>query len=158
MSIKRKIIRAFQQLIARDSYLLTVDANERSITHQLAIYLQNEFPEYHVDCEYNRQIGGTKRLSSFRKEIQSDNINGPTVYPDIIVHLRGTSVNFIVIEAKKDGTIDPCSNLESCRCDLCKLIAYKQDLQYRHAFFIKFPMDAPVNLTSETLENFIEEI
>lgn len=36
----RAVVSALQTLLVRDSYLLEVDANERSITHRLAMYLQ----------------------------------------------------------------------------------------------------------------------
>ena len=40
---------ALERLIAKDSYLLLVDANERSLTHQLAVHLAKAFPDYDVD-------------------------------------------------------------------------------------------------------------
>jgi hypothetical protein len=53
MEVRDKIIRAYRMLLSRDSYLLVADVNERSI-HRLAMYIQEEFPEYDIDCEYNR--------------------------------------------------------------------------------------------------------
>ena len=52
--VKRRVIAAICALYRHDRELLDVDANERSITHKLAEHLQREFPEWHVDCEYNR--------------------------------------------------------------------------------------------------------
>lgn len=127
--IKKKIISAYKSLLKNDVHLLTVEANERSITHKLAEYLQLEFPEYNVDCEYNRNGLKTKRLYSLKKTIQSDDIDCNSVFPDIIVHHRGTNDNFVVIEVKKS------SNREN---DDEKLSAYKTDLKYKHAFAVKF--------------------
>lgn len=42
------------RLLAEDAYLFEADANERSISHRLALYLEEEFPGWNVDCEYNR--------------------------------------------------------------------------------------------------------
>lgn len=159
MFIKNKIVRAFNKLISNDSYLFTVDANERSITHHFAIYLQTEFPEYHIDCEYNRTMLDVKRLESFQQAIQADNTNGKSVFPDIIVHHRGTNNNYIVIEAKKNGRGDAHQDAPTCKCDRCKLIAYKDDLRYRHAFFVQFPdKNMLESLNAEKIENLIEEI
>jgi hypothetical protein len=37
-----------------DKDLINNSANERSISHNLAEYLQNYFRDLNVDCEYNR--------------------------------------------------------------------------------------------------------
>ena len=141
--VKQKIIDAYKQLIKNDFYLLSVGVNERSITHKMAEYIQSQFPDYHVDCEYNRNGPDQKRLDSFKKSIQSDDADGTTVYPDIIVHHRNTQDNLVVIEAKK--------STNNSMGDKEKLQAYKDDLGYRNAYFIIFPI-------RETLESFTEEL
>ena len=147
----KKIKNAYRKLLKNDSCLLAVDANERSITHRFAIYLEEEFPDYNVDCEYNRNGLEPKRLDSFKKEICSDDTNGVTVYPDIIIHHRKTNDNFIVIEAKK--TTNNNGN------DEAKLNAYKKDLNYRHAFFIKFQIgNNLLNFAEEKFDDYITEI
>ena len=57
-----KVLRALQRFIDNDLYLLRINANERSLSHCLAIYLQEEFPAFNVDCEYNRDGIDPKRL------------------------------------------------------------------------------------------------
>jgi len=52
--IERKVKSCLQILREQDKYLLDNDLNERTITHKLATYLQEEFQEFNVDCEYNR--------------------------------------------------------------------------------------------------------
>lgn len=37
-----------------DSFLLENEVNERTIAHKFAEYLQKQFPDWNVDCEYNR--------------------------------------------------------------------------------------------------------
>jgi hypothetical protein len=96
--------------------------NERSLTHKYAEYLQEEFPEWNVDCEYNRDGHDTKKIISYIRKI--DNENARTVYPDIIIHHRGTKNNLVVIEAKKD-------NFNGDNLDVQKLEAYNKDLGYK---------------------------
>ncbi len=146
--VLEKIENAYRKFLKRDLHLLEVNANERSITHRFAIYLEEEFPDYHVDCEYNRNGLDIKRLN-FKKTICSDDTDGTTVYPDIIIHLRGTDNNFIVIEAKK---INNNGN------DKGKLKAYKKNLKYKHAFFIKFPVEKDFSNFNGNLDNYIQEI
>lgn len=158
MTIKNKILRSLNQLITKDFLLLKFDANERSITHRLALYLEAEFPEYHIDCEYNRNNADQKKLMTFRLNIESDNTNGVSVYPDIIVHCRGTNINFIVIEAKKYGNGSSHLDVIECKCDRCKLKSYKNDLNYEYAFFIQFPTgDDFDRFSSNQLSDLIEE-
>jgi len=52
--VKRKVRAATELLIRKDAHLLKIDVNERSITHRLALHLQDAFKGWDVDCEYNR--------------------------------------------------------------------------------------------------------
>lgn len=104
--VQEKIFKAYELLISKDSYLFVVDANERSLTHKFAEYLQEKFKEWNVDCEYNRDGIDKKELQSFKKNISSDDTDAVTVYPDIIIHHRGTKDNLVVIEAKKTSSTD----------------------------------------------------
>lgn len=137
-NIYERIVKAFSQLFINDKYLLNVTANERSITHKFAEYLQQEFPDWNVDCEFNRNGLDAKRLSSLVREIKSDDTDGITVYPDIIIHKRGTKENLVVIEAKK-------SNIQDNDYDFQKLLAYKKDLNYKYAYKIIFPVGKEIN-------------
>jgi hypothetical protein len=95
---------------------LPPDVNERSLTHRLAVHLERSLAErgsdLSVDCEYNRSGGSPKRLQhlieSFAKTATPEELvrdtKGRTVFPDIVVHKRGTDgPNVIVIEAKRTG-------------------------------------------------------
>ena len=151
--IRKSIERAYQMLIEKDGYLLKVDANERSITHRLAIYLESEFSGYDVDCEYNRDGFDPKRLISFKKKIDFDDTNGTTVYPDIIIHQRGRGKrdNFIVIEVKKLSNTD--------NSDKEKLVIYKKELFYKYAYFVRFPIGEDFkNYKCLPSKKFIEEV
>lgn len=127
--IVEKLETAYKKLIKEDEHLFRVDANERSLTHKYAEYIQQEFPEWRVDCEYNRNGPDIKKIESLKKSISSDNPDAVSVYPDIIIHQRDTDDNLVVVEAKKSN------NTES---DDEKLQCYKQDLKYQYAFAVKF--------------------
>ncbi len=96
---------AFDAFLGRHSALLDVNANERSMTHKLAEALQEVFPDMDVDCEYNRHGGLAKKIIACRDEaIGPDDLDAKTVYPDIVVHKRGTDEdNLLVIEVKKSS-------------------------------------------------------
>ncbi len=147
-----RIHNAYELLLQNDAHLFTFDANERSITHKLAGYLQAEFPEWNVDSEYNRDGEDVKTvppwerrreelLEKLETEITQKQRNtierildgGISVYPDIIVHHRGTTNNLVVIEAKK-------SSYSGDDFDEEKLLTYKNDLRYQYAFKVTFPV------------------
>jgi len=122
---------SLDQLLRCDGDILAMDVNERSISHRLASYMEVVFHGWNVDCEYNRNHDDPKRLDIRRRNIQSDDTQATTVFPDIIVHHRGTYENFVVIEMKKT------SSQESDDYDLEKLNAFKEQLGYQFAIFIK---------------------
>lgn len=171
-NIINNIKNALRKFIKNDLHLLKVNSSERSITHRLAIYIQEEFPDWHVDCEYNRNDfenkiidnenkDKIKRLEKFSRKFDPNGKKGTNVFPDIIVHQRGTNNNFIVIEAKKKEIInesiaeDNCNgNIRKCACDKCKLMYYLKDekLLYKHAFFIIFPIkDATLDISIDRM-------
>lgn len=122
--MKDVLAKAIQMLLEQDLYLLQVDAAERTITHRLACHLGTLIADYHVDCEYNRNQQTIKVL-------QSSGFKDQHVFPDIIVHKRGTDDNQLVIEAKKSTEPDHQKNK-----DRCKLRAFVKDLGYRFAAFL----------------------
>ncbi len=96
--LETHVIRAINTLYTRDSDLFSHDASEWAIAHRLAVYLENELPEWNVDCEYNRQ--GPGRAPKMRE-------NEEKVRPDIVLHHRGRlelDHNLLVIELKKVET------------------------------------------------------
>ena len=94
--IKEKVIDSIKELYSEDYYIIDNDVSERSITHKLAIYLQNQFTEYDVDCEYNRNMRNPKEITFIERNTRN------RVFPDIIVHKRGKiSNNLIIFEIKK---------------------------------------------------------
>jgi len=129
--ILKKLRSAIRTLFKQDAFLLEHNANERAVSHKLAEYLQQQFPDYNVDCEYNRDGSDIKKLDGFR-ECESNKTD--RVLPDILVHIRGHDEdNLIVIEIK--------TNLNNESCDTKKLELFtKQDGSYKYdyGFFIRF--------------------
>ncbi|HWI81566.1 hypothetical protein [Ramlibacter sp.] len=125
--------RATQDVCEHDWHLLHADASERSLTHRLAVHLAGHFPGYHVDCEYNRDGFDVKRLALHeRVGIDDDSLDAVTVFPDVIVHVRGRpDRNLLVVEVKK------ASSRVSDAYDFLKLQAFKRDLGYAYAAHLR---------------------
>lgn len=131
-----RILAAATHLLNHDSYLFTRDLNERSISHKFAEHLQREFPEWHVDCEYNRDHHDPKRLDlPPRHDISSDDLTLRQFSPTSSSMSVAPTNNFIVIEVKKS------SNPENDNWDLAKLAAFKNQLGYEVAMFFRFATD-----------------
>lgn len=98
-ALQEIVSRAISKVLACDSELLERDASEWSIAHRLAVYLEQEIPGWHVDCEYNRQ--GPERAI---KEMPTGDPEKNKIRPDIIIHHRGgieREHNLLVVEIKK---------------------------------------------------------
>ena len=137
--VETRLKNAEEKLRKTDLFLLENDVNERSITHKLAQYLQEEFrQEWHVDCEYNR-VGTelmAKKLDLKAEPSCTDDTDAQTVYPDIIVHHRGNeNQNLLVIEAKKNSSRFGTSRDEE------KLEAFGQQLGYEYCVLVTFDRD-----------------
>lgn len=154
--IKNKIINAYKKLLEKDLFLLDNNLNERTITYKFAQYLEKEFDDYDIDCEYNRNCEQIKQLEIINTA--SNDTDATTIYPDIIVHKRGqNSDNYIVIEAKKSNSHElkkentvlekdyfkindtylVFKNDKKLN-DIEKLRLYKKELNYKFAYSILF--------------------
>jgi hypothetical protein len=102
--VREWLTTALCQLVKCDEHLFTVDANERSLTHRLAFHLERLLSGWDVDCEYNRRGDARKRISEYPVETRTDDDQGRTVYPDVIVHHRGKPSNLLVVEVKKSSS------------------------------------------------------
>jgi len=128
--VRLHIINAISRLYRDDPELLEVDANERSITHKLAEYLQLEFPGWNVDCEYNRLGDENERKRLVIKDIERPTVEdteAKTVFPDIIVHHRKKPENLLVMEVKKGKG-------EADTKDIVKLRAFTKVPKYRYHY------------------------
>ena len=126
--LKNSVQAALMRLRMQDSFLLQANTNERTISHKLAEYLQAEFPQFNVDCEYNRHGGDIKKIRKPKPDVEWDDVQGKTIFPDIIVHKRNTdNHNLLVIEIKKS------TNRGSRQFDVDKLVVLTKD-DYRYQF------------------------
>lgn len=126
------VIAALRAFLANDAHLLNVDANERSITHILAQHLSAQYSSLDVDCEYNRDGVDPKRLRHMNLHPNEEDTDARTVFPDIIVHRRGSDQNYLVIEVKKS------TNPDDRDTDFAKLAGYKNQLGYSFALYLEF--------------------
>ncbi|MGD0080829.1 MAG: hypothetical protein ABSB80_09320 [Methanoregula sp.] len=117
-------------LFKNDIFLLTNGVHERSISHKLAEYLQTLFPDWNVDCEYNRKGDATKILKGLKD--CDEYIRTDRVYPDIIIHQRNTKNNLLVIEIKINNT--------NSECDIEKLKLFTSDPEFKYSYglFVRF--------------------
>lgn len=140
-NLKINVKKSLDLLLKNDIYLLRNNINERTISHKLAEYLQQIFPEWNVDCEYNRNHGKIKIVRLPPQECKTNDLEARTVFPDIIIHHRNTDDNLLVIEMKKS------TNTQGIEFDRTKLNAYKTELHYKYTLFIMFNIRNIENIT-----------
>jgi hypothetical protein len=143
-----KVITKFLKL---EPFILKENLNERTISHKLAEYLEMVFPNYDVDCEYNKMPDEdakeyvNKTLNLEVEGIESDDDKAVTVYPDIVVHKRGNNENnYLVIEVKKKEYAETKrrGKEETYKTfDFRKLKAYTKQLNYTYGIYLEFDKD-----------------
>ena len=101
-----KVVTALQEFYARETFLLEKDLGERTLTHRLAVHVENEFPGWEVDCDYDRLGDRTLRLPH-GTIISTDDHLGKSVYPDIVVHQRAIPNNLVALEVRKSANHQP---------------------------------------------------
>jgi len=132
--IMEKVKVAVGILLKNDAWLLENNVHERTITHKLGEYLQTQFPEWYVDCEYNRDGTESKKLETIRECDEARKTE--LVVPDIIIHQRVKESekinNYVIIEVKTDD--------KKPDCDIKKLELFTSDPKFNYKFglFIKF--------------------
>ena len=101
-----KVVTALREFYACETHLLEKDLGERTLTHRLAVHLEQHFPGWNVDCDYNRLGERTLRLPH-GTIVSTDDHFGKSVYPDIVVHQREIPNNLLAIEVRKDSNHQP---------------------------------------------------
>jgi hypothetical protein len=130
--VERRLDVALRMVAENDRYLLEFDLSERCIASRLALYLQNEFPEFNVDIEYNRDGATPKRLGLPEGCANFDEAGEALVVPDVIVHRRGhDGPNVLVLELKKT------TNPEPRDCDRERVRALREQLGYEFGALIE---------------------
>lgn len=139
--IKSHITQALSKLYAHESDLISIQAEEKTISAQLICYLKPYFISWNVDVEYNRDGEDTKK-----------NSNEGRIFPDIIIHHRtpyreqkySPENNLVAIEVKGHW------NVENRQSDETKLRDMKRRYGYQYIFRIELDREmgklVPVNL------------
>ena len=107
---------------------------ERDLTGLFAHYFRNNMKdtaiaEYNVDCEYNRDGYGMKK------------IDGTLVYPDFILHKRGTNEsNLLIIEFKTWWNSDNREDIEKLKAMMSEW--YRYQYQYGYSIILNQERDS----------------
>lgn len=143
-----ELIWAIDKFKENESFLLENNINERAITHTLAEYIKELFPDMDVDCEYNRMLDSRDEMKFIKKqldlsseEVCSDSNNAVTVYPDIVVHKRwNNESNILIVEVKKKNfAFQKNKNWETYKdFDMRKIEWYMRELNYQYWLYIEF--------------------
>lgn len=108
----KEIIDSAISMVRGEKRPLQSGSSERAFSHRLAVYLEEPFRGWDVDCEYNRQGIFTKELEGIAE--CDERRRTDRIYPDIIVHHRTNDnepiagENLLVIELKNDNAEDVC--------------------------------------------------
>lgn len=137
--------KAVELFLEETPNLMDFEVHEQAISHRIALHLQ-QFTRLNVDCEYNKNLKGTKYLmakeevyknctcGACRRNPPEEGQKRRRFRPDIIVHKRGDeSKNLIAVEVKKT---------DFCLFDKAKLMALTdetEDYHYKLGVFIYFP-------------------
>lgn len=94
--IIKKTLDSILTLYREDPDLFQKDLCERCLVHRLAVYLERQFVEYKVDCEFNKSFHEDRVTKKYLS-----NLNGN--YVDIIIHKRSNTPgeNLVCFEVKK---------------------------------------------------------
>ncbi len=127
---------AFELLYINDKYLIDKRVSERSIVFRYAHYLQSELEKtnkyrgYNLDCEYNRDGSDLKHI------YESDH----GVFPDLIIHKRGSNKNnLLIIEFKTYWNNDITNDERKIR----EFININGRFKYKYGFSVVFNRDYP---------------
>src|ERR1700680_377839 len=101
-----KVVTALQEFYAREAFLFEQDLGERTLTHRLAVHLENQFAGWEVDCNYDRLGERTLRLPH-GTIVSTDDHLAKSVYPDIVVHQREIPNNLLAVEVRKASNHQP---------------------------------------------------
>lgn len=101
-----KVVAALKEFYAREAFLFEHDLGERTLTHRLAVHVERQFPDFQVDCDFDRLGPRTLNLPH-GSIVSTDDHLGKSIYPDIVVHQRGVPNNLIAIEVRKAHNHQP---------------------------------------------------
>ncbi len=132
--LEELIKKSLDDLYQNDQDLLKRKVAERDLTSLFAHYFRNNMKDtaiadYNVDCEYNRDGYGMKK------------IDGTLVYPDFILHKRGTNdSNLLIIEFKTWWNSDNREDIEKLKAMMSDL--YRYQYQYGYSIILNQERDS----------------
>lgn len=138
----RRIVTEALNALSKEPKLFTFRINERTLTQRLSLHLQKRFGDkLSVDCEYNRMWEDNedlvKELPWGAEQVWTDDEDGRTVYPDIIVHIRGEQYeNLLVVEAKRNHVGPDLPEIDERKLE--RFTHPEGDFAYRHGAFVNF--------------------
>lgn len=159
--------------LGKEPHLFSFRINERTLTQRLSLHLQQIVGiDLSVDCEYNRMWEEdediVKRLPWGADQVLTNDDTGRTVYPDIILHIRGKPfANLLVIEAKRNWKADdiPENDMKKLqgftkpdgdfRYPWGAFINFVTETRYKHAVVVWFASDGKETGKKDTI--FLEE-
>lgn len=95
-----KVVTALTEFYGSETWLFEHDLGERTLTHRFAVHLEKQFPDWKVDCNYDRLGERTLRLPR-GSIVSTDDHLAKSIYPDIVVHQREIPKNLLAIEVRK---------------------------------------------------------
>jgi hypothetical protein len=127
IEIEKRLDAALSVFLENDTTLFDDNLGEPVLSHRIGFYLQNLFPNFFVDCEYDKLAGGDKERPNSVIDMR----------PDIIIHrrLHEPVDNLVVIEVKKGE--EPESNDK----EKLKIFTDTNGLyRYKYGFFVGFKL------------------
>jgi hypothetical protein len=143
---------ALCKLSIDDDYLLLNGLSERCLAHKFAMKLSALFPDYDIDVEYNRFEFNPKSIEVYESDMSRaislldkplGTVVAKHVYPDVIIHKRGSVTNIAAFEIKRKSQCSPRQKA----FDIFKLKKYSEaanTLKYLSGIFILLD-DQPSN-------------
>jgi hypothetical protein len=101
-----KVVAGLSEFYASETFLFEHDLGERTLTHRLAVYLEKQFPNWNVDCGYDRLGARTMQLPH-GSIVSTDDHLDKSIYPDVVVHQREVPNNLLAIEVRKASNHQP---------------------------------------------------
>ena len=147
--VKHAVNEALRLFYLNDLYLIRHDVHECALTFRLGLYLQQLFSGWDVDCEFNRNcvVGNDpKRVHGWRNGDRSMK----NIFPDIIIHRRGTECNLLVIEAKKKNAENQDKIDDTAKVGAC---IEEETLCYRYGLFLEFKTSLEKTLDASVFIN-----
>jgi hypothetical protein len=166
--INQKLTEALQKVLENDRHLLEHGIHEPAISHRLAVYLEQKFSDFNIDCEYNGNVEAdsgrkyiyilkdkAKELGVLKEGEEEQEFLYRCVFPDIIVHKRGyngSENNLLIIEVKKS------SNQNNGAWDAEKLSRFtssenENKFNYQYGVFVRFTIGTEPSFSTQWYQN-----